>query len=106
MGRRRRERPERLAVKLRQIRERLGLSQAEIIRAMGLEERLTKSEISAFERGTHEPSLLLLIAYCEIANVYLEALVRDELDLPVRLPASKKHEGIKQTGSQKPKKPS
>ena len=68
MGRRRRERPERLAEKLRQIRERLGLSQAEMIRVMGLESRLTKSEISAFERGTHEPSLLILLAYCEAAK--------------------------------------
>ena len=94
MGRRRRERPARLAEKLRQIRERLGLSQAEMIRVMGLEDRLTKSEISAFERGTHEPSLLMLLAYCEAANIYLEALVRDNLNLPMRLPAAKKHEGI------------
>lgn len=101
MGRRRRERPKRLAVKLRQIRQSLGLSQAEMIRAMGLEDRVTKSEISAFERDTHEPSLLLLIAYSEVANVYLEALVRDELDLPIRLPAPKKHEGIQKSSSKK-----
>lgn len=94
MGRRRRERPERLAEKLRQIRERLGLSQAELIRLMGLGDRLTKSEISAFERGTHEPSLLVLLCYCEAANIYLEALARDNLDLPARLPAKKRHEGV------------
>lgn len=94
MGRRRRERPTRLALKLRQIRDRLGLSQSEMIRAMGREDRLTKSEVSAFERGTHEPSLLLLLAYSEAANVYLEVLVRDELDLPSELPAKKRHPGI------------
>ena len=99
MGRRRRERPKRLAEKLRQIRSSLGLSQTEMIHAMGLENRLTKSEISAFERGTHEPSLLLLLAYCEAANIYLEALVRDELDLPTELPARKKHQGIPQSSS-------
>src|ERR1043165_2952246 len=101
MGRRRRERPKRLAAKLRQIRERLGLSQPEMIRAMGLEERLTKSEVSAFERGTHEPSLLLLLSYCEAANIYLEALVRDELELPMKLPAGKKHHGIPRQDTKK-----
>jgi transcriptional regulator with XRE-family HTH domain len=75
-----------------------------MIRAMGLEDRLTKSEISAFERGTHEPSLLLLLSYCEAANIYLEALVRDGMDLPVKLPATKKHRGIPQSGSKKPRK--
>jgi transcriptional regulator with XRE-family HTH domain len=99
MGRRRRERPQHLAEKLRQVRERLGLSQAEMIRAMGLNDRLTKSEISAFERGTHEPSLLVLLAYCEAANIYLEALVKDTVNLPMRLPAVKKHEGISKLGS-------
>ena len=97
MGRRRKERPKRLAEKLRQIRDRLGLSQSDMIRAMGLEERLTKSEVSAFERGTHVPSLLLLLSYSEAANVYLEALVKDDVDLPTELPAKKKHHGIPQS---------
>jgi transcriptional regulator with XRE-family HTH domain len=106
MGRRRRERPKRLAAKLRQLRERLGLSQPEMIRAMGREDRLTKSEVSAFERGTHEPNLLLLMAYSEAANVYLEVLVRDDLDLPAELPARKKHQGIPRAGSRTRKKSS
>lgn len=104
MGRRRRERPKRLAEKLRQIRDRLGLSQSEMIRAMGLEERLTKSEISAFERGTHEPSLLLLLSYSEAANVYLEALVKDDVELPTELPAKKKHHGTPRSNLVKPKR--
>jgi transcriptional regulator with XRE-family HTH domain len=62
---------------------------------MGLAERLTKSNISAFERGTHEPSLLTLYAYSEAANVWLEVLVRDELDLPEKLPARTKSEGVR-----------
>lgn len=104
MGRKRRERPARLAEKLRQIREVLGLSQAGMIRAMGLTDRLTKSEVSAFERGTHEPSLLILLSYCDAANIYLESLVRDEIDLPVKLPAAKKHPGIPQSVPKKRKK--
>ena len=101
MGKRGRERPVRLAEKLRQIRRRLGLSQAELIRRMGFEERLTKSNVSAFERGTHEPSLLILLAYSEAANVYLEALVRDDVDLPENLPAPQKHTGVPRSATKK-----
>jgi transcriptional regulator with XRE-family HTH domain len=101
MGKKGRERPLRLAKKLRQIRQGLGLSQAELIRRMGLEERLTKSNISAFERGTHEPSLLVLYAYSEAANVYLEVLVRDDLKLPDKLPAPKKHQGMPRAAAKK-----
>jgi transcriptional regulator with XRE-family HTH domain len=101
MGKKGRERPLRLAKKLRQIRQGLGLSQAEFIRHMGLEERLTKSNISAFERGTHEPSLLVLYAFSEAANVYLEVLVRDDLELPDKLPAPKKHLGVPRSTAKK-----
>jgi transcriptional regulator with XRE-family HTH domain len=94
MGRKKREKPARLSEKLRQIREMLRLSQLELVRRMGLEDRLTKSEISAFERGTHEPNLLVLLAYSDIANVFLEVLVRDSLDLPDNLPSSNKHQGV------------
>jgi len=104
MGKKGREKPMQLAKKLRQIRQGLGLSQAELIRRMGLEERLTKSNISAFERGTHEPSLLVLYAYSEAANVYLEVLVRDDLKLPDRLPALKKHLGVPRPAAKKPVK--
>jgi transcriptional regulator with XRE-family HTH domain len=102
MGKKGRERPLHLAKKLSQIRQGLGLSQAELIRYMGLEERLTKSNISAFERGTHEPSLLVLYAYSEAANIYLEVLVRDDLKLPDKLPASKKHPGVPRSDAKKP----
>jgi transcriptional regulator with XRE-family HTH domain len=95
MGRGARRKPARLAEKLREIRLKLGLSQNEMISRMGLKHELTREEVSAFERNTHEPNLMTLIAYSEAANVFLEVLVRDDLDLPKRLPGSVKHEGIK-----------
>lgn len=104
MGKKGRERPIQLAEKLRQIRIGLGLSQTELIRHMGLEERLTKSNISAFERGTHEPSLLILYAYSEAANVFLEVLVRDDLRLPDKIPAPQRHMGIPKSSTKKPVK--
>lgn len=94
MGRKERRKPERLAEKLKQIRERLGLTQPELIRRLGFETRLTKRDISAFERGSNEPNLMVLLAYSEAANLYVEVLIKDSLDLPVKLPAAKKHEGI------------
>jgi transcriptional regulator with XRE-family HTH domain len=94
MGRRRRERPKRLAEKLMQIRQGLGLTQTELIRHLGFEDELTKRDISAFERGSNEPNLMVLLAYSEVANLYVEVLIKDSLDLPLRIPAPKKNEGI------------
>jgi hypothetical protein len=37
----------------------------------------------------------MLLSYAQIAGIFLEALVDDELDLPERLPANPKSEGIR-----------
>lgn len=103
MGRRERKKPKRLAEKLKQIRTELELSQTAMVRRLGFESDLTKSEISDFEHGRYEPNLLVLLAYSEVANVFLETLVKDSLDLPKRIPALKKSEGIPQS-TKKPKK--
>lgn len=99
MGRKPRRRPEKLAAKLKAIREALGLSQNEMVNRLGLSNELTREEVSAFERGTHEPNLLVLLAYSDVANVYLEVLARDSLDLPSYLPSPSRHEGIKRNKS-------
>jgi hypothetical protein len=41
----------------------------------------------------------VLLEYARIANVYLDTLADDELDLPKLLPASLKSEGIKRKKS-------
>lgn len=85
MGRSSREKPERLAEKLLQIREALGLSQADIVNRMGLTERLNRDDISKYERGLREPSLLVLLRYARVANVSTDVLIDDELDLSKKL---------------------
>src|SRR5918992_2690021 len=95
MGRKPRQKPERLAEKLAQIRVSLGLSQNEMIRRLGAEDTLTQNRISDYELGVHEPSLLTLLQYARAANVAMEAIVDDELDLPAKLPSAKKHEGVR-----------
>jgi transcriptional regulator with XRE-family HTH domain len=95
MGQSSRPRPTRLAEKLLTIREVLQLSQNEMINRLGLSDDLTQARISAYERGVREPPLLVLLKYARVGNVSVEALIADELDLPQKLPASPKSEGIK-----------
>ena len=94
-----RPKPARLAKKLSQIREELGLSQNEMIERMGLTSKLSREKISAYERGDRAPSFQVLLQYARAAGVWADVLIDDDLDLPARLPASPKHEGI-------PRKPS
>lgn len=94
MGRSSRPRPARLADKLRHVRDCLGLSQNEMLRHLGLDEELFQGSISGYELGTREPPLAVLLRYARAANVYVEALIDDDLDMPVRLPSSTKSEGI------------
>jgi transcriptional regulator with XRE-family HTH domain len=95
MGTRSREKPSRLAEKLAQIRHFLGLSQDGMIRRMGVTEKITREDVSKYERGLREPSLLVLWEYARTAGVWLDVLVDDELDLPQKLPAKQKSEGIR-----------
>ena len=95
MGGAARERPARLAEKLLQIRNALGVSQGEMLNRIGLGESGYRHYVSHFETGKREPSLLILLQYARAANVYVEALIDDELDLPDRLPSAKKHEGVR-----------
>jgi transcriptional regulator with XRE-family HTH domain len=90
MGRGAREKPERLAEKLLQIRTALGLSQSEMLRRLGAETRMDYYRISEFESGKGEPSLLILLEYARVAGVSMEDIVDDEIDLPAKLPARRK----------------
>ena len=98
MGGAARERPKRLAEKLLQIRNALGLSQGGMLHRIGLGETGYRHYVSHFETGKREPSLLILLEYARVANVYVEALIDDKLDLPAKLPSAKKHEGVRRRG--------
>ena len=95
MGVKARQRPERLSEKLSQIRIALGLSQAEMLRRLQFEDAISYKKISDFERGSREPTLLIILRYARAVNVSVEALIDDELDLPARLPSAKKSEGVR-----------
>ncbi len=91
MGKKARQRPARLSEKLLQIRNALGLSQSEMLRQLGAEDLITYKQISKYELGVTEPPLLVLLRYARAANVSVEALIDDEMDLPAKLPARAKH---------------
>lgn len=95
MGQKPRYRPAKLAAKLRRIREALGLSQARMLELLALPAEITQTNISRYERGAFDPPLNALLRYADVANVWLDVLVRDELDLPPQLPSPVKHEGVK-----------
>lgn len=94
MGRAAREKPLRLGRKLLEIRIKLGLSQDGMLRALGLQEKYGRHYISGFERDEREPPLLVLLRYSEVARVWLNALIDDEVDLPEELPSVQMHGGI------------
>lgn len=96
MGTKSRITPEHLAEKLRQIREALGLSQSEMWRHLGVQDLIAFKQISTYELGKREPPLVILLQYARVANISTDALIDDELDLPAKLPSTKKkHEGMK-----------
>jgi len=76
---RRRQQPKRLPKKLLAIRKELGLSQTEMAKQLQLKKAYTV--ISGYERGAREPDLLTLLRYARLANVTIDLLVDDNVDL-------------------------
>jgi len=83
VGQRARYRPQRLAKKLRQIRQSLGLSQTQLAKALNLE--LSCARLSEYESGAREPSLLTLLAYAYLIGIHVDNLIDDSLELPARM---------------------
>jgi transcriptional regulator with XRE-family HTH domain len=97
MGRAESARPVRLGEKLLEIRRALKLSQNELLQAMGRPEAIYRADISAFELYGRIPPVLLLLRYARLANICVDVLIDDEIDLPARLPApgKRQHGGLK-----------
>jgi transcriptional regulator with XRE-family HTH domain len=76
-------RPKRLAEKLLQIRKALGLSQREMAERLG--NYRTHHHISKYERGNSVPPIEVVLAYSRVANVTMNQIVDDDVDLPLEL---------------------
>ncbi len=81
MGTKQRPKPSKLAAKLTLVRRRLGLSQNELVSQLGLDRGMFRSTISAFERGTREPSYPILLAYSKLAGISTDVLIDDGIEL-------------------------
>ena len=82
-----RRNPEKLGGKLLAIRQVFGLSQTELIRKIGFENELSRSEISLYESGRRIPSLIVLRQYAILAGVWVDYLIEDSWELPQQLPS-------------------
>ena len=96
-----RPRPMRLAEKLLQIRTGLGLSQTQMLERLGLGDTMHYGRISEYEQDKREPSLITLLAYARAANVHLEDIVDDDLDLPRKLPGNANYRGTARKSNRK-----
>ena len=85
-----RPRPKRLAEKLLQIRNALGLSQTELWKRLGVEDEIPYTRISDYELDKSEPTLMILLQYARVAGISIDVLVDDKLDLPAKLPIRRK----------------
>jgi len=74
----------RLAGKLLQIREGLGLSQTEMLERLGFSDVLFRSNVSQYERGYRIPPLPVLLQYARVAGITVETLIDDELNLTTK----------------------
>lgn len=90
MGSSPRPRPARLAAKLRDVRTKLGLTQAEMFELLGdTGTRLRVGHIGEFETDKRVPTLQVVLAYARAAGVLMEVLVDDELEMPKKISGSK-----------------
>jgi transcriptional regulator with XRE-family HTH domain len=89
-------RPARLSEKLTRIRYQLGLSQDDMLERLNLKDvrGFFRSSISAYELGSREPPLPVLLEYARVANVYVDVLIDDKLSFTQEIPADPKSEGV------------
>jgi transcriptional regulator with XRE-family HTH domain len=90
--------PRRLGSKLRQIRRAMGLTQQEMLKLLDLPPVVSQSTLSAYERNAKLPPYFVLARYGDIANIWIDVLVRDSLDMPDKIPSmtKTKHGGVSQ----------
>lgn len=78
----RRAMPKKLGKKLLQIRMNLGMSQREIVKALKYHDTpLRASQISQYEQGQREPTMMLVLAYARLAGISTDVLIDDKMKL-------------------------
>jgi transcriptional regulator with XRE-family HTH domain len=100
MGSARRPQPKYLPAKLLKIRQLLGLTQKQMAAHLKhVKPSPRPGQVSRFEQGKREPSLLLLLEYARMAGVSTDVLIDDKLDVPKRLPEGLKSGRVRRENS-------
>jgi transcriptional regulator with XRE-family HTH domain len=78
-----RNRPDRLAEKLLQIRKALGLTQKEMAERLSKQSgvKITYRNVSKYERDKSVPYIEIVLAYARLSNVEMNQIVDDDLDI-------------------------
>jgi transcriptional regulator with XRE-family HTH domain len=83
MGSARRIKPAKLGMKLLLVRKKLDLTLSEMAAQLSNEHIiLRKQDISRFEKGQREPTLITILAYARLVHIPIETFADDKLDLP------------------------
>ena len=64
--------------------------------------KIYRGHIKEFEQGKREPQIPILLAYANLANVFVDVLIDDNLHLPENIPCKSKSTGA--LSNKKPKK--
>ena len=70
--------PKHLAAKLLVLRQRLGISQPQLAKRLGI---LEYTNISKYERNINEPPLAVLLAYAKLIGLSVDVLIDDDREL-------------------------
>ena len=73
--------PARLAAKLLQIRQQLGLGQRRLALQLGIKTRQASARVSEYEHGIRVPPLSVLLAYARLAKICTCGLIDDDAEL-------------------------
>lgn len=76
--------PKHLGQKLRIIREWKGWSLDEMAEAVGKKDPSRRTRVYEWEQGKRQPDLPTLLAYARLADVMVENLIDDNLELKIR----------------------
>lgn len=84
MGSAGRAKPEKLGKKLYIIRQSFGDSFSQMAERLS-DDKVTvlRTDVSRFEKGLREPSLIVLLKYARLVGINLEILADDELELDI-----------------------
>jgi len=66
-----------------------------MLKRLGVQDQIRYTSISKYELDKNEPPLGILLAYARVAQVHLEEIIDDEIDLPRKLPGTFNYEAVK-----------